>query len=116
MPDVVGVKPPKPVKSENYRSQLLAVAASVGPLPSAYQLPEPLILRHLVPLLAHALTKKILKHLHLDREHPEAATNGKSCENRSQNGDSEQSKTTREKWAGRNEWWTSTSRSRTTSI
>ncbi|KAM1080982.1 hypothetical protein ACFX19_015747 [Malus domestica] len=69
MPDIVGMKlPPEPVESEDHKSQLLAAAACVSPVPGAYQLPEPLILCHLVPLLAHALTKKILKHLHPDRE------------------------------------------------
>ncbi|GLT93902.1 hypothetical protein SLE2022_116720 [Rubroshorea leprosula] len=50
----MGVQPTEAAEREDHRSKLLGAVADIGPVPSVDQLPEPLILRCLVPQLAHA--------------------------------------------------------------
>lgn len=65
----MGVKTPEATEGEDHGTQLLLAAAGVGPLLGADQLPQPLVLRRLVPLLVHATRHRqrlrihVLKHL-----------------------------------------------------
>lgn len=68
-PNVEGVKAAEAAEGKDDRSELGGGGAGVGPVPGADQLPEALVLRRVVPLLAHArrhgqgLRVHVLQHL-----------------------------------------------------